>query len=142
MEEEARVEFIILRAHHCGSSAKMEPASLAFGVFAAFKDIYLTAKFIQKTAHTIKHFRSEQSGLIAHFNVQTIRLKNFSRLFRGEDGNVVDTRLLQTVPNVRRWPSSLNTETDGIFRNISKLSMMSLTSSNGSFRPTPNLPPI
>ena len=91
-------------------SAKMEPAGIAFGVFAAFKDIYLTAKFIKKTAYTIKNFRSEHSELITHFDVQTIRLKNFSRLFRGEDGNVVDTRLLKAVPDVRQWPSSLNTK--------------------------------
>ena len=79
----------------------MEPVSLSFAVVAAFKDAYLTAKFIRNTAHTIKNFRGEQSSLVAHLNVQIIRLKNFSRLFRGVNDNEVDMSLLETVPKVR-----------------------------------------
>lgn len=73
-----------------------------FTVISVFKDAYLTAKFIRNTASSIKHFRSEQSGLVIHLNVQILRLKNFSRLFRAVDGSQVDMALLETVPNVRR----------------------------------------
>ncbi|KAF2186037.1 hypothetical protein K469DRAFT_631435 [Zopfia rhizophila CBS 207.26] len=77
----------------------MEPVSLSFAVVAAFKDAYLTAKFIRNTAHSIKHFRGEQSSLVTRLNVQILRLKNFSRIFCGVNGNDVDMSLLETVPN-------------------------------------------
>ncbi|KAF5573699.1 hypothetical protein FPCIR_13873 [Fusarium pseudocircinatum] len=76
----------------------MEPASLAFGVVAIFKDTYLTAKFIRNTIRTIKGYYGEQSQMTTHFTVQIYRLKNLSRLFRANDGNKVDMTLLETVP--------------------------------------------
>ncbi|KAI8652494.1 hypothetical protein NCS57_01313500 [Fusarium keratoplasticum] len=77
----------------------MDPASLAFGVIAIFKDTYLTAKFIETTIKTIKIYHDEQSRMVMHFTVQIYRLKNLSRLFRAADGNSVDMTLLETVPD-------------------------------------------
>lgn len=78
----------------------MDPASLAFGVIAIFKDTYLTAKFIENTIKTIKIYHNEQSRMVMHLTVQIYRLKNLSRLFRAADGNSVDMTLLETVPDV------------------------------------------
>jgi len=77
----------------------MEVAGLVLAVAVAFKDVYFTAQFIKKTAHSMTHYRTEQSDLVIHFEVQIIRLQNFSRLFRGADGSV-DEKLLRTVPEV------------------------------------------
>ncbi|KAM0421122.1 hypothetical protein ACHAPT_011014 [Fusarium lateritium] len=77
----------------------MDPASLTFGVIAIFKDTYLTAKFIRNTVKSIKIYHDEQSKLVMHFTVQIYRLKNLSRLFRAADGNTIDMKLLQTVPD-------------------------------------------
>ncbi|KAJ4213184.1 hypothetical protein NW759_011028 [Fusarium solani] len=77
----------------------MDPASLAFGVIAIFKDTYLTAKFIENTIKTIKIYHDEQSRMVMHLTVQIYRLKNLSRLFRAADGNSVDMTLLETVPD-------------------------------------------
>ncbi|KAL2674012.1 hypothetical protein Neosp_012458 [[Neocosmospora] mangrovei] len=77
----------------------MEPAGLAFGVIAIFKDTYLTAKFIENTIKTIKVYNDEQSRMVTRFTVQIYRLKNLSRLFRAADGNSVDMKLLETVPD-------------------------------------------
>ncbi|KAI8712493.1 hypothetical protein NCS52_01347700 [Fusarium sp. LHS14.1] len=77
----------------------MEPASLAFGVIAVFKDAYLTAKFIENTIKTFKIYHDEQSQMVTHLTVQIYRLKNLSRLFRAADGNSVDMKLMETVPD-------------------------------------------
>ena len=84
------------------SKHEMEPASLALGVVAVFKDTYLTAKFIRNTVQSIKGYQAEQSQLVMHYTVQIYRLKNLSRLFRNADGNTVDMKLLETVPEVCR----------------------------------------
>ncbi|KAF6815285.1 serine threonine protein kinase, partial [Colletotrichum sojae] len=76
----------------------MDPASLALGVVAIFKDTYVTAKFIKKTIQSINGYQAEQSSLVMRYTVQIYRLKNLSRLFRAADGNTVDLRLLETVP--------------------------------------------
>lgn len=78
----------------------MEAAGLALGVVAVFKDAYLTAKFIRNTVQSINDYHSEQSQLVTHYTVQIYRLKNLSRLFRAADGNTVDMKLLETVPEV------------------------------------------
>lgn len=78
----------------------MDPASLALGVVAVFKDTYLTAKFIRNTVQSIKGYQAEQSQMVMHYTVQIYRLKNLSRLFRAGDGNTVDMQLLETVPQV------------------------------------------
>jgi hypothetical protein len=80
----------------------MEPAGLTFGVIAVFKDAYLTAKFIRNTIRSMKGYHGEQAQLVMHFTVQIYRLKNLSRLFRAADGNKVDMKLLETVPDVRQ----------------------------------------
>ncbi|KAI8250463.1 hypothetical protein K4K58_009771 [Colletotrichum sp. SAR11_239] len=77
----------------------MEPASLALGVVSVFKDAYLTAKFIRNTIQSIKGYEAEQSQLVTRYNVQIYRLKNLSRLFRAADDNLVDMKLLKTVPD-------------------------------------------
>ncbi|CAF3543479.1 unnamed protein product [Fusarium graminearum] len=77
----------------------MEPASLAFGVVAIFKDTYLTAKFITNTLHTIKNHHEEQGRMITQFTVQIYRFKNLSRLFRAADGNKIDVKILNDVPD-------------------------------------------
>lgn len=82
----------------------MDPASLALGVVAIFKDTYLTAKFIKNTIQSINGYQAEQSQLVMHYTVQIYRLKNLSRLFRAADGNTVDFRLLETVPKVCYLP--------------------------------------
>ncbi|KAF4433975.1 hypothetical protein CGCF415_v007144 [Colletotrichum fructicola] len=74
----------------------MEPVGLALGVVSVFKDAYLTAKFIRNTIQSIKGYEAEQSQLLMRYNVQIYRLKNFSRLFRDADSNVVDMKLLET----------------------------------------------
>ncbi|KAI8184714.1 hypothetical protein K4K51_012255 [Colletotrichum sp. SAR 10_75] len=75
----------------------MEPVGLALAVVSVFKDAYLTAKFIRNTIQSIKGYEAEQSQLLMRYNVQIYRLKNFSRLFRDADSNVVDMKLLETV---------------------------------------------
>ncbi|KAE9580301.1 hypothetical protein CGMCC3_g3764 [Colletotrichum fructicola] len=80
----------------------MEPVGLALGVVSVFKDAYLTAKFIRNTIQSIKGYEAEQSQLLMRYNVQIYRLKNFSRLFRDADSNVVDMKLLETVSDIRQ----------------------------------------
>ncbi|KAI8161498.1 hypothetical protein K4K49_001745 [Colletotrichum sp. SAR 10_70] len=77
----------------------MEPVGLAVGVVSAFKEAYLTIKFIRKTIQSIKGHEKEQSKLLLRYNAQIFRLKGLSRLFCADDGNLVDMNLLETVPD-------------------------------------------
>lgn len=86
----------------------MDPASLAFGLVAVFKDTYLTIKFIRNTIQSLKGYQGEQRQLLTHFDVQLCLLKNLSRLFRAANDNQVDFELLATVPDVRCVNESLS----------------------------------
>ncbi|KAJ2893573.1 hypothetical protein MKZ38_008445 [Zalerion maritima] len=78
----------------------MDGLSAAFGLVALFKDVYLTAQFIQNTARTLRAHEKEYSGIILEFQIQVFRYKNLSRLFRKQDGNVVDIAMLTAVEKV------------------------------------------
>lgn len=97
----------------------MEPVGLALGVVSVFKDAYLTAKFIRNTIQSIKGYEAEQSQLLMRYNVQIYRLKNFSRLFRDADGNVVDMKLLETVSDVCQHRYGFDRNSLKIARNTS-----------------------
>ncbi|KAF4884242.1 hypothetical protein CGCF415_v015652 [Colletotrichum fructicola] len=77
----------------------MEPIGLAVGVVSAFKEAYLTVKFIRKTIQTIRYHGDEQSKLLMHYKAQIWRMKGLSQLFCADDGNLVDMKRLETVPD-------------------------------------------
>jgi hypothetical protein len=76
----------------------MEPASLALSVIAAFKDVYLTAKFIRNAARSIKDFRSEKGTLFVQYRVQIVRLKVFWQMLTGNGGNQMNDHGLDAMP--------------------------------------------
>ncbi|KAI8208408.1 hypothetical protein K4K52_001393 [Colletotrichum sp. SAR 10_76] len=53
----------------------MEPIGLAFGIISAFKEAYLTVKFIRKTIQTIRYHGDEQSKLLMHYKAQIWRME-------------------------------------------------------------------
>lgn len=114
-----RHEILLLSRFQLASTQKMEPFSVALGVVSVFKDAYLTAKFIRNTIQSIKGYEAEQSQLVTRYNVQIYRLKNLSRLFRAADDNLVDMKLLKTVPDVRHRNFEISCTSLNNSRNIS-----------------------
>ncbi|KAH6894462.1 hypothetical protein B0T10DRAFT_545974 [Thelonectria olida] len=76
----------------------MEPISLAIAIVTASRDVYSTVKFIQKVTRSTKHIRSEQSDLSTQFDLQILRLNEFSRILGAENGEGLDLNYLKSIP--------------------------------------------
>lgn len=75
----------------------MDGASLGLAVVAAFKDVYLVAKYIRKTIRSAKHYQTEQTSLLSEFKIEILHLRSFWKLFTRKDGNLVDDDILNNV---------------------------------------------
>jgi len=75
----------------------MDGASLGLAVIAAFKDVYLVAKFVRKTIQSAKHYQNEQASIVSEFEIEILHLRSFWKIFTRKDGNLVDDDLLNNV---------------------------------------------
>jgi hypothetical protein len=75
----------------------MDGASLGLAVVAAFKDVYLVAKFIRKTVRSAKHYQIEQTSILSEFKIEILHLRSFWKIFTRKDGNLVDDDMLNNV---------------------------------------------
>jgi len=103
----------------------------------------LTAKFVGAAVKSMQHYNSEQHDLVNDFNVEILRLKNFSRIFSDVDGIEVDMKLLESVENVCSPPShSKQILILVTFSNSSKLLSRYSSRSKKYWRSTPHLQPV
>ncbi|KAM3075707.1 hypothetical protein ACMFMG_007838 [Clarireedia jacksonii] len=117
----------------------MEPISTAFGVIAAFKDVYSTAIFIRDTIHTIKHFRTEQSSLTTQFDFQILRLSEYSKILGGGDRTEPNINFLESVkPDYLQIAQKQLAELQKILAEYTRLA--ATKDNNGQTKQTPDAP--
>ena len=75
----------------------MEPVSTILTVAEAFKEAYLLARFVYKTARSTAQHHEEEKILVAEFKYELLQLRNFWTLFTRTDGNLIDDDDLNRV---------------------------------------------
>ena len=75
----------------------MDPASLSLGVLTAFKEVYLVAKFVYKTAASAKHHSSEQRTTLAEFHYEFLYIHSFRQVLLLHKSKIVNEDQLNKV---------------------------------------------
>lgn len=68
----------------------MEPVSTILTVAEAFKEAYLLARFVYKTARSTAQYHEEEKRLVSEFKYELLQVRNFWTLFTRADGNLID----------------------------------------------------
>lgn len=76
---------------------EMEPVSAILAVAEAFKEVYLLANFVYKTARSASHYQEEEKSLIAEFELELLHFRSFWAVFTRTDGNLIDDDALNQV---------------------------------------------
>lgn len=75
----------------------MDPISFALSVLTAYKEVYLTARFVYTTILSTKEYREEQEDLLKDFYDEVLYLQSFGRIFAQRNGRVVQDPGLDAV---------------------------------------------
>lgn len=75
----------------------MDGISTMVTVVEVFKDVYLLARFVYKTAKSASHCHEEEKDLIADFELELMHFKSFWVMFTKFDGKFVDDTQLTKV---------------------------------------------
>lgn len=75
----------------------MEPVSTVLTVVEAFKEVYLLAKFVYKTAQSASHFKEEEKALFDEFEGELLSLESFWAIFVKADGSLIEDDVLNPV---------------------------------------------
>ncbi|KAI3401786.1 hypothetical protein diail_8164 [Diaporthe ilicicola] len=81
----------------------MEPVSAVLTVAEAFKEVYLLARFVYKTARSAAQYKEEENSLVSEFEIELLHFRSFWRVFTRADGNLIDDDALN-----REWLQQIN----------------------------------
>lgn len=75
----------------------MDGVSSIVTVVELFKEVYLLARFVYKSAKSASHWQDEEKDLVADFDFQLMHFKSFWVMFTKYDGKFVDDEQLTQV---------------------------------------------
>ncbi|KAL1867076.1 hypothetical protein Daus18300_006475 [Diaporthe australafricana] len=76
----------------------MEPVSAVLTVAEAFKEAYLLARFVYKTARSTAQYQEEEKSLVAEYEIELLHFRSFWTVFTRADGKLIDDDALN-----REW---------------------------------------
>lgn len=82
---------------HQLNRGEMEPISTVVTVVEAFKEVYLLARFVYKTAQSASHFKEEEKSLLKGFEDELLHLRSFWVIFTRADGKLIEDDPLNEV---------------------------------------------
>lgn len=82
---------------HKLNHSEMEPVSTVVTVVEAFKEVYLLARFVYKTAQSASHFKEEERSLLEEFEGELLHLRSFWVIFTRADGKLIEDNILNQV---------------------------------------------